>query len=137
MALPGIDDVIRNMEHTVTAFPKETERFMKNEAKDLRKRMIAYAKSKVKKVTGNYFKGFKAGKKVYKWSDADYNVRVYNSAPHAHLIENGHRGLFWGHSTGWVPGKHIMENAMQQFAPEFESHIENDLADFIVKELER
>lgn len=137
MSLPTIEDIARNMESTVRAFPKEIEKFMKNEAKDLRKRMIAYAKSKVKKVTGNYFKGFKAGKKVYKWSDADYNVRVYNSAPHAHLIENGHRGLFWGHSTGWVPGKHIMENAMQQFTPEFEKHIENDLADFIVKELER
>lgn len=137
MPLPGIDEVIRNMEHTVTAFPKETEKFMKQEARDLRKRMLAYAKTKVKKVTGNYFKGFKPGKKVYKWSDADYNVRVYNSAPHAHLIEYGHRAMFWGRSSGWVPGKHIMENAMQQFAPEFENHIENDLADFIVKELEK
>lgn len=137
MADAGINEVSANMDRLLRAFPKQTEKFMKSEAKDLRKKMVAFAKSKVKKVTGNYLKGFKAGKKVYKWQDAEYNVRVYNSAPHAHLIENGHRGMYWGRKGGWVPGKHIMEDAMRRFEPDFTDHVENELADFVVKELEK
>ena len=34
-------------------------------------------------------KGFKRGK-VYKYKGEEDTVRVYNSMPHAHLIENGH-----------------------------------------------
>lgn len=133
----NISEVAANMEDMIDAFPKEVEAFMKVEAKQLRKKAVALAKSRVKKLTGNYLKGFKAGKKVYKWGDADYNVRVYNSSPHAHLIEFGHRGLFWGHSTGWVPGRHIMEDSLRQYEPDFADHVQNDLTDFIVKELEK
>lgn len=131
----GIREVGANMEKLIRVFPKETEKFMKNEAKSLRKNMISLAKSRVKKLTGNYLKGFKAGKKVYKWSDAEFNIRVFNSSRHGHLIEYGHRGIFWGKSVGWVPGKHVMEDSLKQY--DFENHVENELADFITKELER
>lgn len=135
--MDDIDAFIDNISHLLKAFPKETESFMKAEAREMRKQVVRLAKSRVRKVTGNYFKGFKAGKKVYKWSDADYNVRVYNSAPHAHLIENGYRGLAWGHPKGWTPGKHIMADGQKQYEPQFAKHVENDLVDFIVKELEK
>lgn len=132
-----MSEVETNMGRLIRAFPKQTEKFMREEAKDLRKRMVTFAKTRVRRVTGNYFKGFKAGKAVYKWSDAEYNVGVYNKAHHAHLIENGHRGMFWGHAGGWVPGKHIMEDSLRRFEPIFAKHVEDDLADFIVKELEK
>lgn len=132
-----MSEVESNMNGLLKAFPKQTEKFMQEEAKVLKKQMTQFAKSKVKRVTGNYLKGFKAGKKVYKWSDAEYNVGVYNKAHHAHLIENGHRGMFWGHAGRWIPGKHVMEDSLRRFEPEFAEHVEKDLADFIVKELEK
>ncbi len=135
--MDDIDAFIDDISGLLKTFPKETEKFMKAEAREMRKQVVRLAKSRVRKVTGNYFRGFKAGKKVYKWSDAEYNVRVYNSAPHAHLIENGHRGIFWGRSTGWVPGKHIMADGQKQYEPQFAKHVEEDLVDFIVKELEK
>lgn len=137
MALKTIADVGEDIAELIEALPKETKKFMKSEAKIARKFIRAYAKSKVKKLTGNYLKGFKAGKKVYEWSDAEYNIRVYNSAPHAHLIEDGHRIVVAGKTLGFVPGRHVMEEANKRFEAEFLDHVENNLADFIAKELDK
>ena len=137
MTLKTMAEVGEELGEIVELLPKETEKFMKAEAKDLRKFMVAYAKTKVKKLTGNYFRGFKAGKKVYKWSDEDYNVRVYNTMPHAHLIEDGHRIVVAGKTLGFVPGRHVMEEANKRYEAEFLDHVENNLADFIAKELDK
>lgn len=137
MALKTIADVGEDIAELIEALPEETKKFMNSEAKIARKFIRAYAKSKVKKLTGNYFRGFKAGKKVYKWSDADYNVRVYNTMPHAHLIEDGHRIVVAGKTLGFVPGRHVMEEANKRYEAEFLDHVENNLADFIAKELDK
>lgn len=137
MAFKTIADIGEEIGELTEALPKEIEKFMKAEARGLRKFMVAYARTKVKKLTGNYFKGFKAGKKVYSWSDAKYNVRVYNTMPHAHLIEDGHRIVVAGKTVGFVPGRHVMEEANKCFEAEFLDHVENNLADFIAKELDK
>ena len=92
---------------------------------------------KKKKKARGIFQGSKAGKKVYKWSDADYNVRVYNTMPHAHLIEDGHRIVVAGKTVGFVLGRHVMEEANKRYEAEFLDHVENNLADFIAKELDK
>lgn len=137
MAFKTIADVGADIGELIEALPKETEKFMKAEARELRKFIVAYAKTKVKKLTGNYFKGFKAGKKVYAWSDAEYNVRVYNTMPHTHLIENGHRLVIAGKTVGFIQGRHVMEEANKKYEAEFREHVENNLADFIAKELDK
>lgn len=132
-----IDGLIRNFTDVIEKSDNAAKTFMRKEAQKERRRMISAAKRKVKKLTGNYLKGFKSGKKVYQWIDADYTVRVYNDAPHAHLIENGHRLILGGKFIKWVPGKHVMEDAHQQFESEYAEDVEDDLADFICKELEK
>lgn len=102
--------------------PKEINKFMKNEANKLNSRAKKKARKEVKKDTGNYMKGFKKGKKVYEYGDTKYNIRVYNSAPHAHLIEYGHEIV--GHKpnkkqSGYVKGKFILENASKEFEKDF------------------
>lgn len=117
-------------------FPQITKKFMKAEAKKLKKHMVDKAKSTVGKVTGNYYKGFKAGKKVYPYSDAEYNVRAYNSSPHAHLIEHGHRMTdHQGNSIRWVDGYHIIEDSGKEFETEFERDINEDLSRRLLEEL--
>ena len=122
-------------------FKKQTDQFMRNEAKTLCRRMIARAKKAYTSKTGNYFAGFKPGRKVYAWDDAQFNVRVYNSMPHAHLLEYGHRAV--GHKPNrtyngnFVPGEHVIENTAIGYANEFSQHIETKLAQKITKELEK
>lgn len=129
-------------------FPEETKKFMKTEARKLRLKMSKRARGEVKRKTGNYPKGFKAGRKVYEYDGDDYNILVYNSAPHAHLLEHGHiltthgteekpLGRGGGKEIGFVPGNKVLAVESERFKPEFESDIENDLGDFIVRELER
>ncbi len=121
-------------------FPKETEKFMRRQAQAFRNFAKARAKTEVGKKTGNYLRGFAAGKAVYDWDDAEYNVRVYNRSPHNHLIELGHELV--GHKPnkrriGRVKAFEVMNRAMESWQGQFESAVEDDLADFIIKELEK
>lgn len=86
------------------------------------------ARGAVDSVTGNYYKGFKRGK-VFKMSDGTTVVRAINSAPHAHLLEYGHRLVRGGREVGFVPGRLILDAARKKFdsSGEFEKIISQEL----------
>lgn len=133
-------DLSSGMLTLLKTFPKETEKFMRRQAQAFRNFVKSRAKTEVGKKTGNYLRGFAAGKAVYDWDDAEYNVRVYNRSPHNHLIELGHELV--GHKPnkrriGRVKAFEVMNRAMEIWQGQFESAVEDDLADFIIKELER
>lgn len=112
--------------------PKSCKKFLRDEGNDLRNKVKNLAKSTVRKKTGNYIKGFKRGKIIYSYGDVKYNIRVYNSSNHAHLIENGHVQWSGGKQVGFTKGKHILEKASKLFEDEFEKHTK----EFIGKTLE-
>lgn len=133
-------ELSKNFQSLLRAFPKETEKFMRKEAREFRNFVKKKAKTSVGKVTGNYLKGFAAGRQVYEWNDSEYNIRVFNKAPHNHLIELGHDLI--GHKPnkkkiGKVKAYEVMNNAMNEWESEFEAAVENDMIDFIIKELEK
>lgn len=78
--------------------------------------------------TGNYYRGFKRGK-VFKDAEGKIVVRAINSAPHAHLIEYGHRLVRGGREVGFVPGRLIMSAAAKNFdnSGDFEKIISKEL----------
>lgn len=120
------------------AMPRECNKFMKIEANKLNSKAKKKARRDIKKVTGNYMKGFKKGKKVYKYGDVKYNIRVYNSAPHAHLIEYGHNIV--GHEpnkkkTGFKKGKYILEKSSREFENDFAKDTYNLVDDLLEKGL--
>lgn len=114
--------------------PKETKKFLRDEGGKLRKVTLSVAKSKVKKKTGNYFKSIKRGK-VYRYrGTGDLSIRAYSGAPHAHLIESGHRQVTKGGAeVGFVQGKRVFETASKQFE---EQHYA-DTQKFIEEALEK
>lgn len=133
-------DLSSGISYAITSFPDETKKFMKKEAQDFRAFVVRKAKTAVNKITGNYLKGFAAGKKVYEWSDAEYNIRVFNRSPHNHLIELGHALV--GHKPnkvkiGRVKAYEVINNAMAEWQNQFETDVENDLVNFVIKELEK
>jgi len=129
----GLTDIARNIVRTGVMFPKETKKFMKEHARELAKETKAKARGTVRKRTGNLLKGIKAGKIVYEFDDT-LNVRVIYGSParHGHLIEYGHKTR-----TGFVRAYNIMRDTLQAYENKWARAVEDDLCDFIVKELER
>ncbi|BEP28812.1 HK97 gp10 family phage protein [Helicovermis profundi] len=126
-----IDDALRYMDEIVERLPRKSNRFLKKEAKKLKKQTISRAKSKVGKKTGNYLKGIKDGK-PYKYNGGEQSIRVYNNAPHAHLIEYGHEVLDKnGVSHGFKDGAHVFEDTERKFKNEFFKDCEDFVDDLL------
>ena len=107
------------------AYSKKEKKFLQKEGSKLRSRTKKEAK-RVGKKTGNYLKSLKRGK-VYRYHGSQA-VRVYSSAHHAHLIENGYRLILPnGREWGFMPGKHVFEIAARNFEPQYYA----DLDDFL------
>nr|DAS40378.1 MAG TPA: putative tail component [Caudoviricetes sp.] len=108
-------------------YPKQVKRMLQKSGNKLRRKVVGKAKGMVKTKTGNYIKGFKRGR-VYKYGGDEDAVRVYNSAPHAHLIEYGHRMVTKsGKEVGFVKGYHVLDGIKGEFSEEFSKDIDEML----------
>lgn len=113
--------------------PKESTKIMRKIGSKARTQVARKARSQVNKVTGNYHKKWKRGK-VFKGNEGELVVRVINSSPHAHLIENGHRMVTHdGDEIGFVQGKKVLEKGMKDFdsSGQFESMLSTWLDDLL------
>lgn len=127
-----LDAYAKELERTAIESPKLQKKFMRQEGSKLLRRTKSEAK-RVKVKTGNYKKSIKRGK-VYEYDGAQA-IRVYSTAPHAHLIEDGHRMVTHdGREVGFVPGMHVFEVSGKGFEPEYLADID-DMLDKAVKEL--
>lgn len=114
-----LDDLARLMYQTAQKhYPREAKDFLKDQGNKGRRVLRAKTKAATKKKTGNLLKGIRKGP-VHKHGD-DFQVRVYNKAPHAHLIEHGHVFYHRGKKTEkYVPGKHPAAAATRELKAEF------------------
>ena len=114
-----------------TQYPKEAKKFLRDEANVARKKLRANTKAATKKKTGNLLKGIDRG--PVKKHNGNFQIRVYNKAPHAHLIEHGH--VLWvnGKETEkFVPGRHVAAKTvleMKETFPEDADRFEDELLD--------
>lgn len=127
-----LDAYAQELERIARKAPNTQKKFMRQEgSKLLRKTREETERVKVK--TGNYKKSIKRGK-VYVYDDS-LAIRVYSTAPHAHLIEDGHRMVTHdGQEVGFVPGMHVFEAAGKDFEPRFLADID-DMLDEAVRKL--
>lgn len=122
------DDLAR----TAREAPKKQTQFLRREGNKLRNKTKARAKTLGKK-SGNYLRSIKRGK-VYPYQGAQA-IRVYSYAPHAHLIEEGHRMVTHdGREKGFVQGHHVFERSAKDFQSEFLTDLD-DMLDEVVKDL--
>lgn len=126
-----LDDFAQRMQRTSERFRRQQKTFMRKEGTKLKTRTLRKARVLGRK-TGNYLKSIKRGK-VYEYDGAQA-VRVYSTAPHAHLLENGHRMVTHdGREVGFVPGHHVFETAGTEFEPQYLM----DIDDFLDKEVRK
>lgn len=71
-----------------TTYPAEAQRFLKDQANQARVRLRKNTQAVTRKKTGNLLRGVNRGK-AHTYAGS-WQIRVYNKAPHAHLIEHGH-----------------------------------------------
>lgn len=95
-------------------YPEETKKFVR---KQTNKAGNAYKAKLPKGKTGNLRKG--AGKNTKNFN-GHFVGMVYNTAPHAHLYEDGHMNV----DGSTTPGKHALYITMVQEAPHIDSEID-------------
>jgi len=127
-----LDAYAGELQKVAREFPKKEKIFMQKEGRKLRAKTLREARTLGKK-TGNYLKSIKRGK-AYRYEDDTMAIRVYSTAPHAHLIEEGHRIVTpEGKEAGFVPGRHIFEIAGKAFEHEYVTDIDEFLDEVVEK----
>lgn len=109
-------------------FVEETEAFLKKEGRKLSSIQKKIAKQDVgttgKNGDKSYHKRFKVSK-LY-GDSGDKFIKALNSAPHAHLIEYGHKTT----NGKFVPGRYVMKSSENQFKHEFEKDCDEFLGEY-------
>lgn len=130
-------------------FPKEMKQFLRKQGSELNKQTKALARERVgKKGKGGsdkptdkrYLTGFKRGKAYKHEASNSFAIRVYNTRPHAHLIEYGHVMLDHDkkpvqNGERFVKGKFVLRDASRAFRQQFEENIEEFVDEMLTKGL--
>lgn len=117
MRLEGLSDFQNDLLQVAQRdLPREMPKVMRKLGSKARTKVAKKARSLVKKKTGLYHKKWKRGK-VFIGYRGEIVVRVFNSSPHAHLIEDGHRMVDHdGNDLGtFVHGKKPLDKGMREF----------------------
>lgn len=97
-----LDELTRAMFRTAEEkYPAEAKKFLMKQGNEQRKLYRHQVRAKTNKVTNKLYGGIDRGR-VHKYQE-DFQVRVYNKAPHAYLIEHGHKNVKTRAGKGSIP----------------------------------
>lgn len=140
-----IKELVKMFSTLENEFPKETDKFLKKAGNKQVQRIKSGYRSSTKKRTGNLLKGVETGK-PYVYEGNSHQIRAYSKAPHAHLIENGHRlikndgsemkgtyvpALGKKLKKSFVEGRRVVETARKAFEGEFLKMADEWIDDFL------
>lgn len=131
----GLEEFQRDLEKAIKKAPAQAEETLIELAKDFKKSAKKKANAELKTHERKEDQKKKAIRRKWGHKLVDDGLGaaalVWNSAPHFHLIENGHQLVRGGRVIGFVPGKHIMEktrNEYEDIVPErFEKMVDDIL----------
>ena len=114
-SMEGMEELERDLGEAMKRYPRTMENGLINIARSFKRSAIERTPD------GNNHKGDDStklrknfGMKAYRMGMASL-VLVYNSAPHFHLVEDGHELISHGEFAGFVPGKHMMEKTRNEY----------------------
>lgn len=117
--IDGLEELERDLEKAIRKAPAQAEETLLGIAKDFKKSAKKRANTELHhtKRDGDDKKKAIERKWGHKLVDDSVGtaVLVWNSAPHFHLVENGHNLVRGGHTVGFVQGKHIMEKTRTEY----------------------
>ena len=122
-------------------FPNEAKKFVRRQGAKLERRLKGAYKTKVKKKTGNLLAGVRRGSPHQ--HEGSWQIRVLNTASHAHLIEHGHvmkdknkkpvlnaRG-----EEVWVEGKHVAAWTVIEYKKDYPAEVDQFVDEMLEKGL--
>lgn len=111
-----LEELDRKFKEITDKFPEARRGLVEKSGVKMCQKVINNINSTVGEKTGNLKKGVTSAI----GSGGGYAaIRPNNKiAPHTHLIENGHKVIRGGKIVGWVPGKHMYRNALNQLSGE-------------------
>lgn len=119
-----LKDLDREFEKMIKQFPQARRKLVEECGEKMYQKVLANM-NQVDEKSGNLRKGVKkavGSRGGYSAVRPDYKI-----APHTHLIENGHKIVRNGKVVGWVSGKHMYRNALNELANELEQDAEKML----------
>ena len=136
-----LSEFAQNMLRKATVlYPEHLKDFIIENANELNLRAKNYAKQEYKKKTGLYFKKFKVSKAYV--GEGRFFIKVYNSSPHAHLLEKGHRKVprgkkgesnKGGNEIGFKRGRYPLARGTRDFKPIYYKKIEKFIDEYFIK----
>lgn len=116
-------DLDKEFDKILKQFPQARKELVNNAGEKMYKKVVANINAEVDQDTGNLLEGVtKVNGSGGGYSAVKPNFKV---APHTHLIENGHKLVRNGQFVGWVQGKHMYRNALNELANELEQDAES------------
>lgn len=123
-----LKDLDRKLLELTEQFPNARRKLVEKCGDKMYQKVLSNV-GRIEEKTGNLKKGVKkavGSMGGYSAVRADYKI-----APHTHLIENGHKVVRNGKVVGWVSGRHMYRNALNELAGELEKDAENMLDELV------
>ena len=124
-----LDELDKKFTELLKQFPQAKRGLVEDVGEKLYEKVISNIDSTVSKHSGKLKDGVKkhiGSKGGYAAVRADYKI-----APHTHLIENGHKIVRDGKIVGWVSGKHMYRNALNEMIDEIQQDAEKMLSGLV------
>ncbi|MDF2842475.1 MAG: Bacteriophage protein of unknown function [Herbinix sp.] len=130
--LKGFEELQQKLSQVVKKYPDLAEERLESTGKGFKKRVVEVTRQRTSKHSGNLVKGFRLDK--IKGYGMNMSKDFRGTAPHFHLIENGHNQVTKdGKKVGWVQGKHIVKDVRDEYQ-EIIPEVMQELYDDIVRE---
>lgn len=128
--IKGLEEFQKDIETVIAKYPDETNAKMKQVGKDFTKDCNSLMPSSYKKGKRPIPKSWKIT--VDEVRHEANQTYIKNTAPHFHLVENGHEKWINGVDTGgFVPGKHYTEKTSHEYEEKFPDEIEKFLDEML------
>lgn len=116
-------------ESMIQRFPGAKRDLVESCGEKMYQKVISNINSQVGEKTGDLRSGVK---KVIGSKGGYAAIRPdFKKAPHTHLIENGHKIVRNGKVVGWVAGKHMYRNALNELADELERDVQQMISKLV------
>ena len=135
----GLTEFEEKLKMVINKYPIETEKELSKLGKILKTTAIEKTQERVKVHTGKLLKSYKLSKVKVSIRGTSY-VTLKDTAPHFHLIENGHkivtnrgsnnftpkgkRRVSKGVQVGFVEGKHMLEDSTKELDQGMQAELE-------------
>lgn len=139
-SISGLDELVEDLEKAVKLYPDKSMETLEQAGKKFKNRVIKITNKATFKHTGKLVKGYKLD--PVEGFGINMQINFRGTAPHFHLIENGHDLVSQktrngkkledgGKVMGFVPGRLIVHQAREEYKTKLPKEMKKMLEDIL------